>query len=92
QSGSADNPDSLRAMFDLVEGLDLVWIELAGGCHQTFALGFCPTLDKDLGFHLVETYALAFARRHLLGDEDPRTIGITEGEIDLDPAATVRRR
>lgn len=92
QSGSADNPDSLRAMFDRVEGLDLVWIELERGCHQTFALGLCGTLQRDLGFHVVETYALAFARRYLLGDEAPQTVGIVDGQIEVDPVATARRR
>jgi len=91
-SGSADNPDALRAMFDRVDGLDLVWLELAEACHQTFALGICPTFDKELGFHIVEAHALAFARRHLLGDGDPRTVGIVEGEVAIDPAVTVRRR
>lgn len=89
-SGSADNPDALRAMFERVVDLDLVWIEMEGGCHQTFALGICSTLDRELGFRLVETYALAFARRHLLGDEDPRTVQIADGAVELDPVATVR--
>lgn len=92
QSGSADNPASLRAMFERVEGLDLVWVELAEGCHQTFALGLCGSLERHRGFRLVETYALAFARRHLLGDTAPETVGIVEGDVELDPAATVMRR
>ncbi|MEZ4436302.1 MAG: hypothetical protein R3F65_28215, partial [bacterium] len=91
QSGTADNPDDMAAMFDLMQGFPLTWVELEGGCHQTFALGRCPTLDPALGFHIVATHALAFARHHLLGDDDPRTLAIIDGSESIDPAVTVRR-
>ncbi len=87
----AEKPD-VQAIFDRAEGLDLVWVEVAGACHQTFGLGLCGTLEKERGFRISEVYALAFARRHLLGDDDPQTVGIVEGEVAVDAAATVTRR
>ena len=48
--------------------IDFAWVELDGGCHQTFALGGCNTLDTDLGFHVVQTVLVAFARHTVLGD------------------------
>lgn len=92
QSVPGDEKASIQEAFDLAEGLDLVWIEVAGACHQTFGLGICATLDKERGFRISEVYALAFARRHLLGDDDPLTVGITEGEVAVDEAASVTRR
>lgn len=57
---------------------DLIWValpgpavrvDLVGGCHTSFSTGGCEALlDRD-GDDVVNTYALAFARRELLGDE-----------------------
>ena len=49
--------------------LDFLWLSLEGGCHQTFALGQCSTLDVELGFSIVSSYTLAFARNKLLQDK-----------------------
>ncbi len=46
----------------------VLWVELTGGCHLTFTLGTCPTLEMAPGFSLIERYALAFARRRVLDD------------------------
>ena len=48
--------------------LRTTWIDLAGGCHETFALGFCTTLNKATGYGLVNTYALAFGRKQMFAD------------------------
>ena len=58
---------------------DLTWVEFAGGCHQTFAMGMCPTLDVEEGFRLTSIYALAFARRHLLGDQSAPVLSLLDG-------------
>ena len=63
-------PDYTAAVTALASGgIDFAWLELEGGCHQTFALEVCSTLDPELGTTIVNAYALAFARARLLGDE-----------------------
>ncbi|MCB9727632.1 MAG: hypothetical protein H6744_16815 [Deltaproteobacteria bacterium] len=88
-TGTEDNASAARFRYDTLTDAPLAWIELAGGCHQTFALGYCDTLDFELGFSIVDTYALAFARVHVLGDTDPRSLGILAGLFEVSPLATV---
>lgn len=78
-----------QAFVDASAGLDLTWVWLEGSCHQTFALGLCGTFDPSEGFRLVDTYALAFARRVVLGDEGEKVVGVLEGEVVLDERVRV---
>lgn len=66
-SGSNDDVGN-AATFAQMTGKPVTWVELAGGCHETFALGFCTTLNKATGYQLVNTYALSFGRKHMFGD------------------------
>lgn len=88
-SGSEDDVGQAEE-WERVEGLDYTWVELEGGCHQSFALGACETLDVDEGFRVVRTFALAYGRVHLLGDTDGNEV-IT-GEASLGPHVEVRLR
>ncbi|MCB9761827.1 MAG: hypothetical protein H6739_18500 [Alphaproteobacteria bacterium] len=81
-----------QAQWDAIDGLDYTWLELEGGCHQTFALGSCSTLEADKGFHVVQSYALAFARVALLDDDDTQVIGILDGSVPIDPIVTFQRK
>ncbi|MCB9663071.1 MAG: hypothetical protein H6732_03085 [Alphaproteobacteria bacterium] len=90
-TGTADNDGGVQAWADL-DGFGAVWAQLAGGCHQTFALGSCPTLDPVLGFRLVDSYVLAFARAHLLGDDGEEVGGLLDGTLVPDPVVTFSRR
>lgn len=67
-SGTEDNPDSSQNQWETATQATMLWASLEGGCHQTFALGQCSTLDVELGYTIANTYALAFARKHILGD------------------------
>ncbi len=71
-------------------GSDITWVEIAGGCHETFALGICNTLNKFAGYKMVNTYALAFGRKLVLSDTSPNTLGIMDGSVVVDPAVTYR--
>lgn len=87
-TGTNDNPESALAQWTAMNGqIDFRWLELEGGCHQTFALGACDSLDVPDGFWMVDTYATAFARAHLLGDEGARTKALLDGSEQLDPRA-----
>ncbi len=66
-AGSEDDVGQAEE-WERTEGMDYAWAELDGGCHQTFALGSCATLDVELGFRIVRTYAMAFGRFRILGD------------------------
>ena len=89
-SGSDDV--SGQPIFDKVVNLDLVWLEFAGGCHQLFAMGGCAKFDEKLGWSLTNTHALAFARRHVLGDKAPQTAAIVTGMTALSDKITFRHK
>ena len=72
--------------------IDFTWVEIEGGCHQTFALGACPSLETDLGFHITQTYALAFARVTVLDDSSSQSNGIVEGELSISELVVTRRQ
>jgi predicted dienelactone hydrolase len=86
-SGSED-PVGADAQHATTAGLDLTWLDIAGACHQTFALGFCDTLEPDVGFGIVNTFALAFARHHVLGDDAPGTLKLLDGSDTFSPLVT----
>jgi hypothetical protein len=86
-TGTADV--SGQGVWDRATSVDLTWLEFAGGCHQLFALGGCEEFDTELGFSLIGTYALAFARRHLLGDASGETAAILSGETRLSDQVTL---
>ena len=69
-SGTEDNHQAAQEHFDEIVDMDFTWLSLEGGCHQSFALGQCPTLDVSIGFEIIQSYSLAFARKHILKIED----------------------
>lgn len=68
-SGTEDGHESAQSHAQAMHELDFRWLSVQGGCHQTFALGQCTTLDVELGFSIVSSYALAFGRNTILGDD-----------------------
>lgn len=83
-SGSED-PVGADAQFETTSGVDLTWVELGGGCHQSFALGGCPTLANPIAFEIVRVYALAFARAHVLGDDGAAVTALLDGSAVHEP-------
>ena len=80
-SGTEDGHESAQNHWEAMSELDFRWLSLEGGCHQTFALGQCSTLDVDLGFSIVSSYSLAFARSTILQDETTSTLDWINGNI-----------
>ncbi|MDG1482837.1 MAG: hypothetical protein P8R54_24815 [Myxococcota bacterium] len=77
-SGTEDRDDP-QQMWDLSAGTALSWVSIEGGCHEMFGVGGCPDLAPEDGFSLIEAYALAFARHHLLGDDSEEVTGLLDG-------------
>lgn len=90
-SGTEDDVGAADG-FENTPGIDLRWAELEGGCHQTFALGLCSTLDPDLGFQIVETLGLAFVRSVVLGDDSAEVQGILDGSIPVSDLVVLQHR
>ncbi len=90
-SGGLD-PVGADEQFDTTDAVDLTWIDLAGGCHQTFALGDCETLEPEQGFAIVNLYALAFARTHVLSDTDEAVLGIVDGTMPVSAKVTFKKK
>lgn len=88
-SGSED-PVGADTQFDLVSSfVDITWIDIEGGCHQTFGLGEpCSTIDIPLGFDIVSAYAMAFSRLHLLDDQ--AMAGVMDGTVEVSPLVTLK--
>ena len=78
-SGTDDQSAEDAAQFAATAGVDLTWIDVTGACHQFFGLGHCTMIDDSLQGPIVGTYALAWARRHLLNDPSPVVAGILAG-------------
>ena len=78
-SGTDDGPATGQPVFDHTPGADVGWLQIDNACHQTFALGTCPKLSADKGFHIVDSYALAWARAYLLGDTGKQVQGLVDG-------------
>ena len=62
-------------------------LHMTGACHTTYTLGGCPGFDTELGLQIVNTYALAFARHLLLGDQDPETLALLDGRRIIDASS-----
>ena len=91
-SGTEDNHQSAQAHYDEISNINFSWLHLEGGCRQSFALGQCPTLDVPLGFDIVQTYALAFARKHILGVEDEDIENLLQGSQQPWQEATIQKK
>lgn len=70
-TGSADGGHEGAPVWPWLQGIQAGWagwLDIAGGCHQVFGLGPCKRLPETEGVPIVQTYALAFGRRFVLGD------------------------
>ncbi|MCB9506593.1 MAG: hypothetical protein H6700_10215 [Myxococcales bacterium] len=90
-SGSEDGVGADEQFATVGDSVPLWWVLLEGGCHQTFALGGCPTLDTLVGWRIVSTYSLAFARHFLLGDAGTAVTDVLDGTDPVSELATLRR-
>jgi len=80
------NTTEANPIWEALTGHDVVWVDIAGGCHQLFGLGACHDISDEEGFPIVTTYTLAFARYHLLQDES--VVPVLTGEEDVSPLVT----
>lgn len=90
-TGSLDDVGA-AGLFAAVSGVDLTWVDVEGGCHQLYGLGNtqlgapeCADLPDEEGFSIVNPWALAYARRHVLADDGPEVTGILDGTKSLSP-------
>ncbi|MBN4059038.1 hypothetical protein JYT22_00120 [Endomicrobium sp. AH-315-J14] len=87
-----DDDVGAQDLFDLASGIDLTWIDVAGGCHQLYGFGDCENISNDEGFPIVNAYALAFARKHILADDDATVNAIVDGsEVVSDKVSFVMK-
>lgn len=88
-SGTNDDVGQ-QEQWDAMPDANLTWIEIEGGCHQTFGLGTCDTLDPETGWQIVNTYGLAHARATILGDTS--VTGILDGTVPVSDLVTLQKR
>ena len=86
-SGSDDdqvsNEGQSDPIWELLEGEDALRVNVVGGCHQLFGLGECFNISNEEGFRIVNTYAMAFARFHILADPGAETLNLLSGTTTL---------
>lgn len=87
-----DDDVGAAALVDLISDVDLTWLDIEGGCHQLFGLGGCDLISDEEGFPIVNTFALAFARRWLLDDDAADVAGVLDGSLEVSPRVTLTRR
>ena len=79
-TGTADGVDGMAQQARVAPPVPLDWVSVDGACHNSFAVPAltCETADADVVSGITATYALAFARVHLLSDpEDGVVVGTT---------------
>ena len=89
-SGSAD-ADAVSGVWERTAEVDLTWVDVAGGCHQLFALGACDEVPTEEGYAIGSSYALAFARHHALGDNNVETLSLLDGSLSVSDRVTLQR-
>ena len=67
------------------------WIDIEDGCHQTFATGICADLEAEEGYAIVNAYALAFGRAHVLGDDSAEVVGVLDGSVTVSERVTMQQ-
>lgn len=90
-SGTAD-PVGADTQFDSTAPMPLTWIDIRGGCHQFFALGGCADIPDSEQDRIVSTWALAFARRHVLDDRSALVQSVIDGSMPVSDRVTLRMR
>ncbi len=79
-SGTAD-PRGHAEEFELIDGVDLTWVDVEGACHESFTFGGgCTTIETEEAFTIVDAYALAMARHYVLSDESLEVLNLLSGE------------
>lgn len=69
------------------------WVDIAGGCHQTFGLGSCDApMTEEVGPPIVWTYTLALARKTVLSDAGPDITAILDGSRVVSTYATLQKK
>jgi predicted dienelactone hydrolase len=71
-TGTADGVDGMAQQARVSPPVPLDWVSVDGACHNSFAVPTlaCATADAEVVNDITATYALAFARVHLLDDPD----------------------
>jgi len=77
-SGTEDSDDP-QLFWDLTDGTELHWASIEAGCHEMFSVGGCPSIEREDGYAMIQSYALAHARHYLLGDTDETVLGLLDG-------------
>lgn len=84
-TGSADGVDGAAQQAQVSPPVVLDWVDVAGACHNSFAIPTysCDTIDSETASRITWTFALAFARVHLLADDDAAANGIVDGTMPI---------
>ena len=84
--GATEDQRGQDTQFESMGAIDFTWMEIEGGCHETFSLGTCATLDRETGYAIVRAVGLGWARYTVLGDRTGQTLDAVSG---VDPALSL---
>ncbi len=90
-SGTAD-PVGADGQFASTAPIPMKWIDIRGGCHQFFALGYCADIPDTEQDPIVGGWAMAFARRHVLMDNSALVTTLLDGSMPVSDRVTLRQR
>ena len=91
-TGSADNDGS--GAYESAGGTEISWLEIEGGCHETFtdtALP-CEGVTKEEGLEITAAYATAYGTATVLGSTDPEVESVLDGTSRISQLVTLQSR
>lgn len=88
QTGTNDN-DGTDA-FTRASAADVTWVELEGGCHESFTATQlpCETLPKEEAAPIVAAYTMAFGWAHVLESSESAVTEILDGTTNVSDRVT----
>lgn len=88
-TGSEDGDGS--EAYQRAAAANLAWVELEGGCHESFTSTTlpCDTLDKALATPIITEYSTAFAWTYVLGSDDDAISSVLDGSAEVSSLAAV---
>jgi predicted dienelactone hydrolase len=87
-----DDPIGQQEFYDRTAPFPMTWVDVKDACHLFFSTGKCNLLPDSKQVPVVGSFALAFARKTLLGDTTQEVADVLAGKKNDPSVITFRTR